>query len=234
MAELAFDGADPDVSLLYDINGLAKAAPDWADRTVEYVGEYGCMAVIVLLGVMCWWRARSRPDAPAAVAGVIWAPLAAAVALLINVPIRGLVERPRPFLSHDGLEVLVAGKTDFSFVSDHSTMGAAVAVGLFLVNRRLGLVAMVLAFFQGVARVYMGVHYPTDVVGGFALGTATALLLAPLAQMLLVPLTTAVSRSGSRVLRGVVVAERRAPRPGARPDARDAQDAGDRRADLAA
>ena len=41
----------------------------------------------------------------------------------------------------------------------------------------------------------MGVHYPTDVIGGFALGTAVALLLAPLAQALAVPLTTAIGRS---------------------------------------
>ena len=43
----------------------------------------------------------------------------------------------------------------------------------------------------------MGVHYPTDVIGGFALGTAVALLLAPLAMMLLTPLTTTIA--GSRV-----------------------------------
>ena len=41
----------------------------------------------------------------------------------------------------------------------------------------------------------MGVHYPTDVVGGFALGTAVVLLLAPLAQLLLTPVVAAVARS---------------------------------------
>jgi undecaprenyl-diphosphatase len=121
--------------------------------------------------------------------------LAAGIAVLVNVPIRGFVERPRPFLDHQGLEVLVRGKTDYSFVSDHATIVMALAVGLFVANRKFGLVALVLALFGGFIRVYMGVHYPTDVVGGFALGTAVALLLSPLAMALLTPLVQAVERS---------------------------------------
>ncbi|HZG02201.1 MAG TPA: phosphatase PAP2 family protein [Streptomyces sp.] len=186
---------NPDVELLYDINGLAKAAPGWADHLMEYVGEYGTIVALALLGVWAWWIARRRVDAVAAVAGLVWAPLAAGVALLVNVPIRGFVERPRPFLQHEGLEVLVDGKRDFSFVSDHATLAMALAVGIFMVNRKLGLVGILVAVFAGFCRVYMGVHYPTDVIGGLALGTAVALLLAPAALALLTPLLRAVASS---------------------------------------
>lgn len=209
MARLAWDGANPDVGLLYDINGVADAAPGWADRAVELIGEYGCIALLAMLCVAGWLTARRRSDAPAAVAGVLWAGLGASIALVLNIPIRGLVERPRPFVDHRDLEVLVHGKTDFSFASDHATLAAAVAVGLFLVSRRLGALALLVALLQGVARVYVGVHYPTDVIGGFALGTATSLLLAPLAMALLTPLTSAVGRSRLRVL---VAAPRPVPR----------------------
>jgi undecaprenyl-diphosphatase len=196
MAELALDGSNPDVGLLRDINGLAKDAPGWFDRGVEFVGEYGLILLLVLLAGWCWWRvARRGPEAPAAVAGVLWSGVAAGIALLLNIPLRGFVERPRPFVDHDGLDVLIKGKTDFSFVSDHATLAMAVAVGLFLVSRKAGLVAIGVALAEGFCRVYMGVHYPTDVVGGFALGTAVALLLAPPAMALLTPLTTAVAGS---------------------------------------
>ncbi|MEU0215514.1 phosphatase PAP2 family protein [Streptomyces sp. NPDC006265] len=197
MAGLADSGSNPDVDLLYDINGLAKDAPAWFDRVMEYVGEYGLLLAIVLLVVWCWWSVRRRGDEDAAstVAALVWAPLAAGMAVLVNVPIRGFVERPRPFLDHQGLEVLVQGKTDYSFVSDHATIVMAMAVGLFVAHRRFGLVALVLALFGGFIRVYMGVHYPTDVVGGFALGTAVALLLSPLAMALLTPVVKAVERS---------------------------------------
>lgn len=49
MAGLAESGSNPDVELLYDINGLAKDAPHWFDRVMEFVGEYGLLFAIVLL-----------------------------------------------------------------------------------------------------------------------------------------------------------------------------------------
>ncbi|WP_329273632.1 phosphatase PAP2 family protein [Streptomyces sp. NBC_01451] len=197
MAGLAETGSNPDVDLLYDINGLAKDAPRWFDRVVEIVGEYGLLVAMVLVVVWCWWSVRRRgaDDAAVSVAALIWAPLGAAVAVLVNIPIRGFVERPRPFLDHQGLEVLVSGKTDYSFVSDHATITMAMGVGLFVANRKFGLVGIGLAVVEGFCRVYMGVHYPTDVVGGFALGTAVVLLLSPLAMGLLTPVTRAVEGS---------------------------------------
>jgi undecaprenyl-diphosphatase len=220
MAGLAESGSNPDVDLLYDINGLAKDAPHWFDRIMEYVGEYGLLLAMVLLVVWCWWsvRRRSDDDAASSVAALIWAPLAAGIAVLVNVPIRGFVERPRPFRTHQGLDVLVSGKTDFSFVSDHATITMAMAVALFVAHRKFGLLGIGLALLEGFCRIYMGVHYPTDVVGGFALGTAVALLLSPVAMALLTPVTKAVERSrrGGWLIRARRSAGARAVIPGAR------------------
>ncbi|MCX4584371.1 phosphatase PAP2 family protein [Streptomyces sp. NBC_01481] len=211
-------GSDPDLSLLYDINGLAKDAPSWLDRTMVFVGEYGIMLAMVLLVLWCWWSVRWRgttEDSVGGVAALIWAPLAAGIALLINIPIRGFVERPRPFRDHQGIEVLVSGKSDYSFVSDHATLAMAIAAGLFVAHRRFGLAAIGLALAEGFCRVYLGVHYPTDVVGGFALGTAVALLLAPLALALLTPVVSAVATSEriGRLVRSKRVMASRAGRP---------------------
>ena len=106
------------------------------------------------------------------------------------------MDRPRPFVDHPGLLVLVDGKAGtHSFVSDHSTMTMAVAVSLFLVNRKLGWIAGGLALLQGFCRMFMGVHYPTDVIGGYALAVAVVLLLAPIAMAVLVPFCHALGRT---------------------------------------
>ncbi|MCT7353747.1 phosphatase PAP2 family protein [Streptomyces sp. 15-116A] len=242
MAGLAESGSNPDVDLLYDINGLAKDAPPWFDRIMEYVGEYGLLLAMVLLVLWCWWGVRRRggEDAAPSVAALVWAPLAAGVAVLVNVPIRGFVERPRPFKDHQGLEVLVSGKNDFSFVSDHATITMALAVGLFVANRKFGLVGIGIALLEGFCRVYMGVHYPTDVVGGLALGTAVALLLSPVAMALLTPVTRAIERSprvgwliSARGARGEALRRDGGVMPGARSEASGTAAASEER-DLAA
>ncbi|MCY0938723.1 phosphatase PAP2 family protein [Streptomyces sp. H34-S4] len=211
MAGLTTGGPNVDVSLLYEINGLARQAPSWLDRAVSVLGEYGILSALVLLVLWCWRGAR-RQEEPAAVesfAALVWAPLAAGAALLLNVPLREFVARPRPAAQHGGVEVLDAGAgtghSAFSFVSDHTTLAMALGVGLFIAHRKLGLIGIGLALVEGFTRVYTGLHYPTDVIGGLALGTAVVLLLAPLAMALLTPVVRAVARSPRL---GVLVRER--------------------------
>jgi undecaprenyl-diphosphatase len=196
MAEVANDSVNPDISLLRAVNDLARQAPRGVDRAMVFVADYGVVALMAVLAGWCWWRvARRSADAGAAVAGVAWAVLAAGAALLLDLPVRALVQRPRPYAEHDGLDVLVRRSHDFSFVSGRAAFTAALAVGLFMVSRRLGVPALLLVLVEGFSQVYLGVHYPTDVIGGFALGAATALLLAPLALALLTAAATALDAS---------------------------------------
>jgi undecaprenyl-diphosphatase len=69
-----------------------------------------------------------------------------------------------------------------------------------MVSRKLGTLAVVLAAAEGFTAVYTGSHYPTDVMGGFALGAATTLLLAPPALAVLTAAAEALARSRWAVL----------------------------------
>lgn len=185
------DNPEAEMDVLRDVGGASAGLPEWVERAVVAAGQYGIPAALVAVVLVAWWVTRRRgAEASAAVAHVAWAGCAAGAAYLLNLPIRDFVARPRPVDHPDlaGLEPLVDGVGGYSFVSAHAATAMAVTVALLLVHRGLGVTALVLTLAQGVAQVVMGVHYPTDVVGGFALGAAAALLLAPLGQAVLTPL----------------------------------------------
>ncbi len=100
----------------------------------------------------------------------------------ITTIINGIVDRPRPFVDID-LTLLFYAPTDPSFPSNTASVGFALATAIFLRHRRLGGALYVLAFCWGFARVYAGVHYPTDILAGAGIGIVGALLAATLFRL---------------------------------------------------
>jgi undecaprenyl-diphosphatase len=131
---------------------------------------------VALLAVL--FLARGKWESRNARHGVIAAGLAAALALLIAHGITMIWDRPRPYVAHpQDVHLFIAPSNDASFPSDHATAAFAIAVSILLRSRKVGLLALAMAIVLAVARVAVGVHYPGDVLGGAALGTACALLL---------------------------------------------------------
>ncbi len=132
------------------------------------------MVIGVALLFLIPWRANRSARRRAAVA----ATAAAGLALLIAQPIADAVDRARPFVAHPSqAHLLVDRSTDPSFPSDHATGAFAIAVAIWLYDRAIGAAFLALAVGIGFARVYVGVHYPGDVLGGALLGTLVVLLL---------------------------------------------------------
>ena len=152
--------------------------------------EYGVGLFAGLL-LVSWWLARRDGDL-SRVAASLWAPVGALVALGINQPVASAVAEPRPYTVFPQALVLVPRSFDFSFPSDHAVMAGAVAVGVLLANRRLGLVTAILAVLLAFSRVYVGAHFPLDAIVGLLFGAAIAwasyTLLGPLVRRLTVAL----------------------------------------------
>jgi membrane-associated phospholipid phosphatase len=98
------------------------------------------------------------------------------LAYLANIGLKYIVRRPRPVL--EGLPALSSTVTSLSFPSAHSTTSFAAAWALTRGDDRLPAVPVyALAKAMAVSRIYVGVHYPTDILAGAAYGTALAALL---------------------------------------------------------
>jgi undecaprenyl-diphosphatase len=129
----------------------------------------------------------------------LWVPLGVLAALAINQPIADTVGEVRPCNALHEIVVLHCN-TDAGFPSDHAVMAGAATIGLWLVHRRLGEIAAVAALLMGFARVYVGAHYPQDILGGYALGALVGFGGYLIARPVLNRLIAAVGRSSLRTL----------------------------------
>lgn len=101
--------------------------------------------------------------------------------LLNNLILKEVVGRIRPYEVISGLELLVNPATDLSFPSGHTGNSFAVAVVLFQkLPRKYGIPSLILASLIGISRLYIGIHYPTDVLAGAVIGTLIAILVVKL------------------------------------------------------
>lgn len=132
----------------------------------------GLFAVLMAIG---WWHARRAGATTSLIALAV--PFVVLVAYAVNTGLKLLVREDRPCqsLHVTPLEACPA-PGDWSFPSNHAAIAAAAAVALLFVSRRLGAVAVVAACAMATSRVWVGAHYPHDVVAGVAVGAVVALL----------------------------------------------------------
>ena len=173
-----------DSSLLHAVNGFLFHHDSVEDPLLFYVNASEILFVATLAIIFLAARGPRLADwRRASVAAVA----SAGVGLLAAKVISELVDRARPFVAEPHqVHLFTAHAADPGFPSDHATAAFAIAVAIFLRKRAWGWVALCLATVLAVGRVGIGVHYPSDVLAGAALGAASALLLwaPPLRQRL--------------------------------------------------
>jgi undecaprenyl-diphosphatase len=91
--------------------------------------------------------------------------------------IRTLYHRHRPYLTYHIHELISKGNDEASFPSGHATAMFAVASVIYFYNKKLGGFLYALSILTGISRVIVGVHYPSDIIAGAALGILTGYLV---------------------------------------------------------
>ncbi len=165
-----------DLQLFQLINNLAghNAFLDGLARLL--VNEYFLTTIMSLILVIFWFEGQERDQRERNQSAILRALVALLLANVILKLCNLVYFRPRPFDSHE-VNLLFYKPWDSSFPSNPATVGFSVATAVWLYNRRLGALLLVLAALFGLSRIYCGVHYPADVVAGALLGSLSAYLV---------------------------------------------------------
>jgi membrane-associated phospholipid phosphatase len=166
-----------DISLFIAINDFHIKLPVMVDQFMIVITLYGreILLPFVLLLIFILGGKNGRKTV-----------IITGISILILIPIvsitKDYIERPRPFVP--GFDPLMSADTNYSFPSGHSTLiiaGSITPLILFKGNKKcIKILLIVLVIDAGLvsfSRIYVGVHYPFDVLGGFFLGSGISLFI---------------------------------------------------------
>ncbi len=152
-----------------------NAVTDGIFPIITYLGEYGTVWIVLALLFLCFKKKRAQ--------GLLMLCAIIGGFLVGEVLLKNLVCRPRPFQEFPGYTaLLIPPPSGWSFPSGHSCSSFAAAAALCCQSRKWGVPALVLAGLIAFSRVFLFVHWPTDVLAGAALGILSGLLTCFLAR----------------------------------------------------
>jgi len=155
--------------LLWIQNNLRSGFLDPIMKAITMLGDKGLIWILITLALLIARRTRKL--------GVMCAASMVFGLIVTNLIIKNWAARIRPYEMVQGLNCIVPLAKDWSFPSGHTTNSLACAWVLFRrAPKKWGVPALVLAILISLSRLYVGIHYPTDVIGGAVIGIGSACL----------------------------------------------------------
>ncbi|HFK1709190.1 TPA: undecaprenyl-diphosphatase [Bacillus mycoides] len=144
------------------INNFAGSSKLLDTLMIAITNSAAYVAIIFML--ILWFNNGKKENAIRKQYTMLYTTLSVSIALLVNVLIHAVYYHPRPFITHH-VNQLVPHAADSSFVSDHSVLVFSIAFVFILRGEKLKYIALIWAILVGVSRMYVGVHYPLDILG---------------------------------------------------------------------
>lgn len=167
-----------DQSVTQAIHKLYESCGGWMTPIMEFISLLGKggIALIILSFILLLNRPTRR-------FGTAMAISLALGALVVNVWLKVVIARPRPYADVEGffypLWVMLGShvESDFSFPSGHTNAAFATMVPVFILGKKnWSWLALVFGVLMGISRIYLVVHFPSDVIGGLLTGTIAGLI----------------------------------------------------------
>lgn len=153
----------PELSFLDFIqSNLRCGLLDFSFTAITTLGNGGAVWIVLTIALLAFPKTRRTGAAMAAALAID--------ALCYNVILKPLIARVRPCDVNTAVQLLIPSPTDFSFPSGHTGASFAAASSLFFAGNRLWIPSSVLAALIAFSRLYLYVHYPTDVLAGVLIG----------------------------------------------------------------
>ena len=143
-------------------NNLTSPIMDKVMVFITTLGNGGMIWIVIAALLLCSKKYRKT--------GIVMAAGLVMSLVVGNLILKPLVARPRPFQVKTGIELIINAPKDFSFPSGHTLASVISAVILLIEKRSFGVWATVLAVLIAFSRLYLHVHFPTDVIFGAILG----------------------------------------------------------------
>lgn len=167
-----------DTNVFYFINGLAGKVPVVDELFKGIANDYFLMITFCLILVYLWFGTRDIRERQLNQLAVLTAIVGIGIINGLIVISNLFYFRIRPFneLPNDAINLLYYRPTDSSFPSNFAAVLFSIAVVIFLKNKKYGTLLLIIALIGGFARVYVGIHYPLDILGGAATGAIAGCL----------------------------------------------------------
>lgn len=181
-----------DLQLFYAVNNLAGKLK-FVDMLGIFFAGLGGIALMTALIAVLWFMDWGLPRLKNRYAAVL-AFEAAVLGVALEQVIRQFYVRARPFVDHAANVLVSQSPSEPSFPSGHSTVAFALAISILIYNRKAGWWLFFIALLVGLGRIFVGVHYPFDVLGGLALAIFVALSLNFFRSFFVAPVVKFLSR----------------------------------------
>lgn len=166
-----------ELQILYAIQSIRT---DFLDSAIvfitNFVGKNAEIWLVLGIALLIFKKTRKIGLAVLLSYGLTW--------VICQDIIKDIICRPRPCHVDESIELLISRPSSYSCPSTHSALAMAMATSVYYFNKKFGIAAFVVSLIIGFSRMYLFVHFPTDVLLGYLIGIVAGIVAGKVVEII--------------------------------------------------